>query len=70
MSAFFDESPIIQVYPLLLSPFSRVRKSSFGVLSQVGTVQAGLALIPTYSKHPKLTALALTLVGFAKAERE
>ena len=31
------------------------------MLSQVGTVQAGLALIPTYSKHPKLTALARTL---------
>ncbi|WP_230083746.1 hypothetical protein, partial [Aerococcus sanguinicola] len=40
----------------------RVRKSSFGVLSQVGNVQAGLALIPTYSKHPKLNALTRTLM--------
>ena len=42
-------------------PSSRARKSSFGVLSQVGNVQAWLALIPTYSKHPKLSALAHTL---------
>ena len=32
------------------------------MLSQVGNVQAWLALIPTYSKQPKLTALAHTLV--------
>ena len=44
-------------------PFSWVRKSSFGVLSQVGNVQALLALIPTYSKQPKLSALALILIS-------
>ena len=49
---------------LSISPhtlISRVHKSSFGVLSQVGNVQAVLALMPTYSKHPKLNTLAHTL---------